>query len=339
MAPAVAGDIAPLEPSILHRTDGQSVIYPGLLHWMMGEPGKGKTWVALAAVAELLAHNLHVMVLDWEGNRRIIGHRLAALGVTPTQAARLHYWRPDRLDIPTVATIAQTAAECALVVCDGVAKALAHQGLDEDRAADVLTWLHLLADPVCDVGAAMLCLDHVVKANDTRGLWARGSGAKLGEVSGAAWLLKTGVPFSRHRAGHATLVQAKDREGWIAADGDPIARVTFTPHDDGHLDVTLDPPDPQRAEAGEWDGPTECMAAIRTLFAEHLPEGERLSKRNAGSQLRARGLNYRDSTVADALERLAVAGDLEKFGGPRRSHLFGLPADGGQATLDNIEKF
>ena len=76
------------------------------------------------------------------------------------------------------------------------------------------------------------------------------------------------------------------------------------------------------ADAPEWDGPKECMAAITAWFTEH-PD-EELSKRAVAERLRAFGLSYRDRTVGDALERLAVEQVLTVRRGARNARLFGL---------------
>jgi hypothetical protein len=234
VAAVLRGEVDPLVPTILRRSDGVALVYPGLLHWLMGDPGKGKTWVALHATAEVLADGGTAVYLDWEGNRRIIGSRLAALGLTADVVGRgLLYLRPPYITGDIVSSLAREVADrgAELVVCDGVAKALQRQGYNEDSAPDVVAWLGLVADPLTEAGAAVLCLDHMAKDPDGRGLWARGSGAKLAEVSGAAWVIRPRRPYSRGQAGRIDLVQAKDREGQVGADGavDPPAPLAQTP--------------------------------------------------------------------------------------------------------------
>lgn len=260
VAGAMRGEAPAVAPEILRRTDGQALIYPGLLHWLMGEPGKGKTWVALFACAEQLLGGHHVTYLDWEGNRSIIGDRLGRLGVTDTVVdEQLHYWRPPSLQRAHVAELERltTDHQVTLTVCDGAAKAIARQGLNEDKAADILAWLELLASPLTEAGSAVLMLDHVTKDRDGRGLWARGSGAKQGEVSGAAWMVKPVHNFSRHQGGRIDLVQAKDREGHVGVDGDVVAQVLIMPDGD-RLDITLRPP----PESSGKFRPTHYMEVI-----------------------------------------------------------------------------
>jgi hypothetical protein len=273
VAGVLTGDYEPMRPSMLERSDGQHLVYPGLLHWIMGEPGKGKTWVALHLAAEQLQAGHHVIYLDWEGNRQIVGERLAALGCTVEDLERFHYLRPPRISRNLADQIAQKARDttCTVAICDGVAKALARQDLNEDKAADVLAWLELVTHPLTEAGAAVVCLDHVTKDKDTRGLWPRGSGAKQGEVSGAAWVVKPKVAFSRHDAGEISLIQAKDREGHVGLDGDVVARILLAPHEGGkRLDIKVATP----AAQGTEFRPTALMARISLALDAMTQQGE-----------------------------------------------------------------
>jgi hypothetical protein len=237
VAAVLRGEVDDLVPTMLRRDDGACLAYPGLLHWLMGPPGVGKSWVALYVVAESLQRGAHVGYLDWESNRVVIGGRLRALGCTAEQVeAQFHYLRPPPITrIDSAALVAFLAEEhhSELCICDGVAKALARQGFDEDKAGPVLAWLELVVSPLTDAGVAVLCLDHVTKDKESQGLYARGSGAKLGEVSGAAWTVRAKQGFSRYQGGRIELVQAKDREGHNATDGAVVAFVDFEPEDDG----------------------------------------------------------------------------------------------------------
>jgi hypothetical protein len=269
VAAVLRGEIEEVTPELLFRDDNVALIYPGLTHWLMGEPGKGKTWVALEAVNQTICLGRDVIYLDWEGNRRIIGARLKALGLDAESVAEhLLYLRPGHVSPARARAMAKLVAEreVALVVCDGVAKALATQGLNEDKAPEVLEWLNLLPNQLADAGAAVLMLDHVTKDREGRGLWARGSGAKLGEVSGAAWSLRSRESFSRHQAGRVQLVQAKDREGHVGTDGSVVANIEFTPHGE-FLRIEVRAPDAS-AEAPFGSMKLEMMS--RAL--EGLPE-------------------------------------------------------------------
>lgn len=317
VAAVMRGDVPPVTPQILQRTDGQALIYPGLTHWLMGVPGKGKTWVALAATAEQIHAQQAVIYLDYEGSARIVGDRLRVLGVPPDLVdGCLLYLRPGHVTPDTAArlTAAVEATGTTLVVVDGVAKALAAAGLSEDSAPDVLTWLTHVVNPLADAGAAVLMLDHVVKEKEGRGLWARGSGAKLGEVSGAAWVLEPDHAFSRTKPGRARLRQAKDREGHVGTDGEVVAHVHFRPDPaHGTLAVTLDPP---TTESDRPFRPTALMERI----SRHIEALNGTGLEPTTNDI-VRAVAGKKPALTAALTVLVAEGHVTLHDGPNRSRL------------------
>lgn len=77
------------------------------------------------------------------------------------------------------------------------------------------------------------------------------------------------------------------------------------------------------AEAEEWHGPTHCMAAVEGLMAEleAAGNGER-SGQQVIDLLKVHGHGFRDVTVRQALERLALNGLLAARTGPRNGRYF-----------------
>lgn len=332
VAAAMRGEVPAILPTILTRTDDQALIYPGLLHWLMGDPGKGKTWIEILAAAEVIGNGGKVLLLDWEGNRRIIGDRFAALGLSPEQVADgLHYWRPPRLDRHLVADLADRVRDEAIDLCcyDGVAKALARNDYDEDRAPDVLGWLELAVHPITEAGAAALVLDHLKKDKEGAGLWPRGSGAKQGEVSGAAWKVVPRVAFSRRKAGHFDLIQAKDREGFVGEDGSVVAQCHATPAR-GLLQLVLEPP--------PGDGtfqPTVYMERVsKFLELTTVPDGEAVSQKMIED-----GVKGKAEHIRSAIAHLVAGGYVVKGLDGRPSHHHGLVRQyrdgGGSAPVDD----
>lgn len=304
VAAVMRGEHDPVRPTWLRRSDGACLVYPGQSHWLMGEPGKGKSWVALHLTAEVLIAGSKAVYLDWEGNEALVGERLSALGVSADIVANsLAYVRPGAYAAPTKAAIETRVSEwsASVVVIDGVAKALTASGANEDSAPEVLRWWSDVITPLTDTGAAVVALDHVTKEREGRGLWARGSGAKLGEVSGAAWMVVPRQNFSRQQGGRIDLKQAKDRIGYNAADGDLVASISFEPADEGAvLSVKVDPPN-NEAKGSDWQ-PTEVMERIsRLLESTGLP----LSGRSIEQSVTGRG-----ATVRDGLKQLVHLGHV-----------------------------
>lgn len=246
-----------------------ALIYPGCLNAFSAEPAQGKTMIALWAAAQLLEIDERVLYLDYEGNRRSVGGRLRSLGVKPEQAGpeQFLYVRPNIIGPAEKAALCDIVRqhEPRLVVVDGVAKSIARHGLNEDKAPDCLQWMERVCWPLSELGPGVLMLDHVSKSKDEQGRWARGSGAKLGELDGASYGLRG--KFSRTKAGTVRMFLTKDREGWVGTEGETVALVHFTPEDNGErLGVRIERP---ASGGGDAFVPTECMGKIEAYLRSH----------------------------------------------------------------------
>lgn len=264
VAAVVRGEVAPLLPTMFTRTDGQSLIYPGLLHWLYGPPGLGKTMIAAAVTAQVLTAGGTVGYFDWEGNRTILGDRLRSFGVSAeTVEQRFHYYRPGNLE-PHREWLAAVCEPWHLCVFDGTAKALAASGRDEERNPDVLAWMEQVLTPILAAECAVLMLDHVTKDPENRSM-ARGAGAKMGEVSGAAWELKAGQPFNRRTSGYVRLIQRKDREGRTGIDGDTVAEVHVIPRRGGATEIAVRPPAANAADVANQHAMEKVWKAVKAI--------------------------------------------------------------------------
>jgi hypothetical protein len=234
-------------PIHLRRSDGVPILYEGSLHAISGEPGCGKSWIALATAKSIIDTGHGVVVLDYESSPQRVASRLLALGADPDLvSAQLSYLTPLGLfglaELDHLRGLVQGGS--ALVVVDSVSEAMAAAGLDENLAGDVLGWAESTVRPLARDGATVLLIDHVTKSQGDRGRWARGSGAKLALIDGVAFALTATKGFSRQGSGSASLVVAKDRDGCVGAVGDTVAHVTFEVRRAGDaVRVRLDPPD------------------------------------------------------------------------------------------------
>src|SRR5688572_3635204 len=97
LGPILAGDVRPPEPAILRRTDGTALLYRGMTHSFLGAFESGKTWAALAAVAETIRAGEHALYIDFEDSVETFILRLRQLGALDADIrARAHYVRPER---------------------------------------------------------------------------------------------------------------------------------------------------------------------------------------------------------------------------------------------------
>lgn len=319
IAELLGTDLTPEQPSLLRRSDGGALLYPGKMHTFQAEPGAGKSWISLTAAGEVLVMGGSALVIDNEDTATVALSRMRILSI-PDRDVR------DRLQIitPSSAWDPSSLAELRrlvdrmnpdLVIIDGVANSLSNQGLSEDDAPDYVRWVNMLPRPLARTGAAVLLLDHVAKDPEQRGRWARGSGAKLGEVDGAAYQLKVRTPFSRHRTGRTDVVVAKDRPGGVGAVGETVAQITFDARAAGeYMRVTVSPHSIDVAATDSWK-PTVLMGKVWAALNDSTVP------------LTATGLSSlvhseKPRLVKEAIQRLIAEGYIgEARNGARTKHL------------------
>lgn len=233
----LAGTHEPLRPSLLSLEGAGALLYPGRVHGFMGESGSGKSFAAQAATARTLEDGGVVIYIDLEDGPEGMLSRLLALGASPGAIrSRFTYLRPDAAFddasresvLSLVATIVPT-----LVVIDSVGEAMALEGLKQNDDDAVALWMRRFPRSIAALGPAVLLIDHVVKAEDSRGLWAIGSQRKRAAIDGAAYLIEVRErdAFSASRSGRARIVCAKDRHGTYRR-GQHVANMTVTPDGD-----------------------------------------------------------------------------------------------------------
>ena len=268
-----AGEIVGPVPRLMRRSDGVALLYPGEVHQLAGEPESGKGMIALHESARRLAEAENVLYLDFEDSPASIVTRLLALGATAEQIIeRFAYIRPvDPLNAAQFYTVTHQRPH-SLAVIDGVSEAYALLGLDLGDNLDAAKFLATLPRPIAETGAAVLLIDHVAKAKDTRGRYALGAQHKLAGVA-AAYSTEIITAPSRQTAGTVKLRIEKDRHGHVRghAQGGVIALVHITPLDDGQrIDVRVDAPDTTSTDADGNYRPTVLMERV-SRFVEAQP--------------------------------------------------------------------
>ena len=135
-----------------------------------------------------------------------------------------------------------------------MAECMAAAGKNEDKAEDVISFIREQVSPFSGkAGAAVLISDHVTKSWEDRGLWSRGSGAKMGRYDGVSYALSLIDAYGPGQAGSVLLTVAKDRNGGVGVKGRPVVEVHFTPAENNRTLVTFQRPDIQ-GEASKLSG-------------------------------------------------------------------------------------
>lgn len=273
LAAVQAGQIVGPQATLMPRTDGIALLYPGELHSFAAEPESGKTWLLLAETARLIGQGARVLFVDFEDSAANVVARLLAVGAAPNAIVQhFAYVNPDRAFRPDELERLLTGVPFTLAVLDGMSEAYSLLGLDPYSNADAAKFLQILPRPIATRGAAVALIDHVVKDAQGRGRFALGAGHKLAGVA-VAYGIEVITPPSRGHTGHLKLIVQKDRHGRIrehAGGGKApvVALAQITPADGGHhVTVELNPPDAK--PDGEPFRPTVLMERISDHLAEN----------------------------------------------------------------------
>lgn len=297
------------QPQLMERTDGARLLYSGRMHTIQGLPSAGKSWAALHACAEVLEVGGGVVYVDYEDSPAGITSRLVGLGTDPAtvRSGQFRYAKPEAgFGMQTQAIFRRLCEELVpdLVVIDGVAEAMALDGLDENSNSDFLVWTERCPRwLVRNFGPAVLMLDHTSKSKDAQqeGRHARGAGAKLGAIDGAVYTAKAVRPFSRERAGSTKLVIAKDRPGGVGAVGEVAAFMTVDPKARGEkVEIRME----ADASAISSDDTWKPTVLMRMVSDELEQSAEPLTRRS----LEALVKSDKPKLVREAITRLVTEG-------------------------------
>lgn len=192
------------------------MLLKGKVHQVFGAAGKGKSWMASWAVAQLVRNGEKVILLDKENGQRIMVERLGLLGAKEDQLKQHLEYYPNPSSMPATKEAGRTFASLikghapSLIIFDSWITFLANAGLDENVSGDIARWMEIYTHSAREMGTAVLLLDHVPKDGST----ARGSYRKMEEVD-VQWELK-GSSFSRDKTAKLVLKKHKDRESYLA---------------------------------------------------------------------------------------------------------------------------
>ena len=296
----------------LTRRDGKALLYPYAIHSISGEPGSGKTWAALVAIAQELEVGNNTLFIDFEDRPQTIVHRLRSLGVPADLiATHLRYIRPETALVPASrALLEQAATSCTIAVIDGITEAMTMHGLSLMDNEDVARWLALIPKTLADLGPATVQIDHVVKNADQRGRYAIGGQHKLAGITGVAYKMLTIRSFGRGVKGHAKLVIDKDKHGDVGPNGVTAADLHLdATSPDGILYAWLDTPGDDHTETGEWR-PTGYMTRVSRFL---------LVNAGANSNDIKKAVRGKDTHIAAAISALVSEGYVRVEAGANRS--------------------
>jgi len=297
-AAIIAAGLDPERPSVGEFSPGKFLFYAGRLNEIHGEPGTGKSNIGAVASILTLAKDQQVLCIDPEDSATSAIRRLVSFGCShdviikgfrhtgcPTSEdySRLHAWAERN--------------KPALVLVDGLAEALAADGLSEDKPDEFLKYCRDRLQPFTAAGAAVLLADHVVKSTESRGRWSRGTGAKMGRYDGVSYSVELGKGYSPSVPGFVRLRISKDRNGGIGVIGQEVAEIHFEPKGEGTTSVKVK--EARCAQEGRFI-PTAIMEKVSRRL-ETFPDSSTRDLRGLG----------KSQFVDDAISELVQRGHLE----------------------------
>lgn len=226
----LTGEHEPVKATLMRRTDGVCLLYPGLVHSFHGESESGKSFVAQATVAAALEAGQRCLYVDFESDPASIVSRFLELGVAPQKIkAHLDYRRPE---VGPNATAAEATAwgemmsgRYAIVVIDGVTDSLGLWSLKSTDNDEVSRWMQQFPRRLAArTSAAVVLIDHVAKDKETRGRFAIGAQAKMAGLDGAGYVVDVVDPLGRGMRGVLAIRVGKDRPGQVRQHGGPMRK-------------------------------------------------------------------------------------------------------------------
>lgn len=287
LGPILDGTHRTVEPTLLPRSDGVCLVYPGLTHSFHCESESGKSLVCQIEAVRLLNAGQRVLFVDFESDAASVVGRLLEFGAALESVRdRFVYLRPEVRPDASVRELSAwldvLSGSFALAVVDGVTDSLGIFGYSTKDNDDVTRWARALPRRIADrTGAAVVLVDHVTKDADSRGRFAIGGQAKLSGLTGAAYTVEVSKPLGRGLRGVIVLRIGKDRPGHIRGHGGPmrasdrtqeVARVVVDSTGPAPS-VTVEPWQARGDEpgaAGRWR-PTGIMERL-SRYLESAPE-------------------------------------------------------------------
>ena len=261
----------PPPPEVLEREDGEFLLYAGRLHYFYGLPESGKSWAAQLATKQAIGKNRRALYLDFENDPYSFVERLQVMGIEDDGLELINYKRPQKRPIPEI-TIPRLERELranpvVLIVVDGVSNAMGLFGLVPEKNEDVVKFEYLFLRPLCDTGAAVVCIDHAPKNQERPTIF--GAQHKLAQVTGATLHFSIVAPFGRGLRGKARMMLQKDKPGYLRRHameagyvGDLIVDST-----EGATTVKIDPPTLTESNS-DWV-PETIMTQLYAYVKDH----------------------------------------------------------------------
>ncbi len=204
-------------PTVLRRGDGKCLFYKGKGNVIYGDPDTAKTWIALAAGAEVLCDGGRFAFLDLDHNgAETIVDRLRMLGVPLAvlrDTDRFLYVDPIDAQHVTDAVAELVRWRPGMVTIDSMGELLPMFGADSNSSDEFTGVNRAVVTPLARAEAAVVVIDHMAKNAESRRLGTVGAYGKVRAVNGTMVRVFKTRPFIPGYGGVSSLWVHKDRSG------------------------------------------------------------------------------------------------------------------------------
>lgn len=310
-------------PTVGSITDSDVALFmPGRLNTLFGESGGGKTFYMLHVMKEEMDKGNDVVYVDYEDAPDTAIFRLRQLGADDTtMLGHLIYIRPTEKWGPRTEQELHkslTGRNVTLVVLDSVGESIATDGYNPNADEEVARWFSGAARFFAkSVGAAVVLLDHVTKANikNRDADHAAGSLRKRAAIDGAAYSLHVITPASKNKDGEFEFITRKCRNGW-RSNGSVAANVKMLNGQNGTVTFAVTQPTDTTPKPFS---PTRCM--------EKVSEFLKLRETAQSKSEIARNIKYGNDIVSAAIDSLVREGFCTQTIGPRKAKMIQFVKD------------
>lgn len=296
LEPYLLGTVKPPEPSILERSDGKYLMYPGRVNMLYGSSESAKSWIALWVALQHISTGQRVMYLDLEDDPVNTLNRLQLMGASrddlgknqfvyirpedPLAPMQRNRWGKDESTPSGRENLELFERELeekdpTLIIADGMSVLYGLHGLNTNDTVDtdVITgWMKKLTR---NGRATVIIIDHTGKGAE-KGAMPIGSQHKVSMVQGTllqVWPVKQPMPGA---LGEVELIVLKDRPGAVRAvslnaggsKAQLAAKVKIDSRIAGQTLMSVEPPTPPASVAAQ--GQFDLQRSIDAEKAEKL---------------------------------------------------------------------
>jgi hypothetical protein len=286
LEPYIAGEVTMPEPTVLVRTDGQGLIYPGRVNSVFGLSESAKSWICLFAEVQEMDKAERAIYIDFEDEPVGTLTRLRALGAADDDIKnQMRYVHPegpladmqryrfgsqptdDGKGNAAVFRALLESFDPTIIVVDGMTVLYGLHGHDtnEATATDVITqWLKSLTR---SGRTTVIVIDHTGKGAGP-GASPIGAHHKVAMVQGTALRVDVVDRPMPGAVGRMRLIVYKDRPGSVRqistkTTGEQVCgEVVMDSTIPGVTKMTIEPPDPADFVVGNSEGSDRMLAKL-----------------------------------------------------------------------------